>query len=278
MSIVSDALKQLRTVKNRDESKQQKEELNAHIMTAIDKMVIDCEDYNQIYGTQEGKAIVNIIQSSNQTITVSCGNKLYTETFVADIGIPFTVSISPNTGYTAGELNYTSGTIFRGLTINASTAEIAMYKISIVQSNNQTITVTNGSHSYTNDFFAAYGTEFNVSIVPDAGYTAGELNYTKGIVSSNMIINATPATVNTYSVNIIQTDGQTIHVYIPDKKTGIDHVSSKFYVLYDTPYEAEVIPDDGISKAGELFIDKTGTIKNDIYISARSPLEEKDDE
>lgn len=276
MSIVGEALKQLRTIKNRDESKQQEEELSAHIMTAIDKMVIDCEDYNQIYGMQEGKAIVTIIQSNNQTITVSCGNKLYTETFVADIGIPFTAFITPSEGYTAGELNYTSGTISKGLTINASVAEIAMYKISIVQSDHQTITVTNGNHTYTTDFAAAHGTPFSVVVSADPGYTAGELNYTSGVVSTNMIITATPASVTAYTVNIVQTKGQTIHVYIPDKKTGIDHVSDKFFVLYNTPYEAEVIPDDENIEAGELFVDKSGVIKDNIFISARNPIYDKE--
>ena len=67
------------------------------------------------------------------------------------------------------------------------------YKLSIIQSAHQTITVTANGNKYTNDVALPYGTTYTVSITADTGYTAGELNKTGGTITGDETINATPA-------------------------------------------------------------------------------------
>lgn len=66
-----------------------------------------------------------ITQSSNQTITVTCGGNTYTSTFTATYGQTWTASISASSGYDAGTLSATSGTVTGNVTVSATSASEA---------------------------------------------------------------------------------------------------------------------------------------------------------
>lgn len=112
---------------------------------------------------------VTISQSSNQTITVTCGGKSYTSNFTATYGQTWTASISPAANYIAGTLSATSGTITGPVTISA-TAATAKPKLTLnaVSNGYWTVNGTNVGTSY-----SAYynpGTQLTVACVANDGY------------------------------------------------------------------------------------------------------------
>lgn len=78
------------------------------------------------------------------------------------------------------------------------------FTVTINQSPNQTITVTYNGQEYTNSFVASYGSKYTVSISPKNGYIAGTLNHTSGIITDNIIISATAATLKKYTITVTQ--------------------------------------------------------------------------
>ena len=75
--------------------------------------------------------------------------------------------------------------------------------INIVQSANQTITVTAGEKTYTESFSVPYGTAYTATITAAAGFAPGALSSSGGTAEGDVTISATPAvtTVPTGSVN-----------------------------------------------------------------------------
>ena len=75
--------------------------------------------------------------------------------------------------------------------------------INIVQSANQTITVTAGEKTYTESFSVPYGTAYTATISAAAGFAPGALSSSGGTAESDVTISATPAvtSVPTGSVN-----------------------------------------------------------------------------
>ena len=75
--------------------------------------------------------------------------------------------------------------------------DIKTYRVSIVQSPNQTIHVyvpqKNGGTDYTSSFNCLEGTKYEVEVIADNGYIAGIPNTDRGTVNSDMSINATDA-------------------------------------------------------------------------------------
>ena len=112
---------------------------------------------------------VTIAQSSNQTITVTCGGKSYTSNFTATYGQHWTASISPETNYIAGTLSATSGTITGPITISATAATIKpKLTLNEVANGYWTVNGTNVGTSY-----SAYynpGTQLTVECFANDGY------------------------------------------------------------------------------------------------------------
>lgn len=75
--------------------------------------------------------------------------------------------------------------------------------INIVQSANQTITVTAGEKTYTESFSVPYGTAYTATISAAAGFAPGALSSSGGMAEGDVTISATAAvtTVPTGSVN-----------------------------------------------------------------------------
>lgn len=80
--------------------------------------------FYRIWYVSETKSTYAVIinPTSHQTITVTCDGKDYTTSFTAKANSTFTAKITPETGYTAGTLNITSGTITSDVSITATEA------------------------------------------------------------------------------------------------------------------------------------------------------------
>ena len=147
---------------------------------------------------------LTITQSSHQTITVTANGNKYTNSVSLPYGTTYTVAIEPAEGYNAGKLNKTSGTLTGNDSISASAATIKQFTLTIRQSEHQTITVTANGQNYTSSVKLGYGTKWKANIVPDAGYNAGALNKTSGIILSDDEIYAGSADGILYTINVVQ--------------------------------------------------------------------------
>ena len=93
--------------------------------------------------------------------------------------------------------NNSDGKLLVGTLQVVAEPEIKTYRVSIVQSTNQTIHVyvpqKIGGTDHTSSFTCLEGTKYEVEVVADNGYTAGIPNTKGGTINSDMTINATPA-------------------------------------------------------------------------------------
>lgn len=149
---------------------------------------------------------VTIIQSDNQTISVTCNGTTYTSSFRTLAGSSYTVTVVPTTGYTAGSPSSSSGYVNSNLTITASPASKASYLVTIVQSAHQTITVTCNGVNYTSNFTANYGDTWTATILASSGYRPGTLSATSGTITGAVTISATAATIIQYMVTLNTVD------------------------------------------------------------------------
>ena len=149
---------------------------------------------------------VAINQSVNQTIKVVCNGKTYTSSFTAPYGSTYTATVTPNTGYNAGTISSSSGTITNNITISASAATLKQFTVTITQSANQTITVNCNGTNHTSTFTTPYGSTYTASIAVSNSvyYTPGTLNHTSGTITGNITISATPATLKRYTITVTQ--------------------------------------------------------------------------
>lgn len=146
---------------------------------------------------------VSIKQTPNQTITVttSDGTK-HTSDFTAKVGTTWAATVDADTGYNAGKLISSSGTVNGATTVSATEATIKTYDFIITQSAHQTITVTTGDGvTHTSSFVAKYGTTWTAQIVADSGYTAGTIRANYALTDDiddddlNGIVNQTSGTI-----------------------------------------------------------------------------------
>lgn len=86
---------------------------------------------------------VNITQSNNQTITVTCNGVARTASFTATYGDTYTVSIVPAANYNAGSLNITSGSLTADVAVSATSAALAVPSGSVTLRVRNTWTVPN---------------------------------------------------------------------------------------------------------------------------------------
>lgn len=196
---------------------------------------------------------VTIIQSKNQTITVDCNGTKYTSTFTAPYGSTYTTTVTPNTGYNAGILNHTSGTVTGDLTISATAATIKQFTVTITQSANQTITVKCNGQSYTSSFKANYGSTYtaSVSVSNSSYYTPGTLNHTNETITGNITISATAATLKKYTITVTQPAN--------GKITVNGSVSTSFTYNAGTSVKVQATANSGY-KVTDLNVNKTTNV------------------
>lgn len=137
----------------------------------VKKMYIGVNGVARLCYTSEVTVTVTIVQSANQTITVICNGNSYTSTFTAEAGSTYTASISASTGYNAGTLSSTSGTLTDNITISATAATLKTYTYTINQPTGGTITVTVDGVAYTSTFTVQHGKTASNWCTPNSGYT-----------------------------------------------------------------------------------------------------------
>lgn len=140
----------------------------------VKKMYIGVNGVARLCYTSEvtvTEVTVTIVQSANQTITVICNGNSYTSTFTAEAGSTYTASISASTGYNAGTLSSTSGTLTDNITISATAATLKIYTYTINQPTGGTITVTVDGVAYTSTFTVQHGKTASNLCTPNSGYT-----------------------------------------------------------------------------------------------------------
>lgn len=137
----------------------------------VKKMYIGVNGVARLCYTSEVTVTVTIVQSANQTITVICNGNSYTSTFTAKAGSTYTASISASTGYNAGTLNRTSGTLTDNITISATAATLKTYTYTINQPTGGKITVTVDGVAHTSTFTVQHGKTASNKCTPNSGYT-----------------------------------------------------------------------------------------------------------
>lgn len=137
----------------------------------VKKMYIGVNGVARLCYTSEVTVTVTIVQSANQTITVICNGNSYTSTFTAEAGSTYTASISASTGYNAGTLSSTSGTLTDNITISATAATLKTYTYTINQPTGGTITVTVDGVAHTSTFTVQHGKTASNKCTPNRGYT-----------------------------------------------------------------------------------------------------------
>ena len=209
---------------------------------------------------ERNRFTITIVQSPNQTITVTANGMRYTNSIELDYGTSWTASIVADEGYTAGKLNMSSGILTSDITIRAEASSQVYHSFTIYRSENQVVTVHAGGRSYTVTegldkitVDLVYGTEFTVTVAANVGYKPGIPSVTHGVLTRDYDITVTPATLSNVTITIRQSQNQTIHIRV----NGVDHTST-FECPYGSGYTANVIPDMWWN-AGELNIPYNGT-------------------
>ena len=204
---------------------------------------------------------IHIIQSEHQLITVLADGERITSDKEFITGTQWMATISPDNGYTAGQLNISGGTLTGDITVEATPAQINYYWIHITKYDHQRIMVVVDGVQYFDDFQFPYGTRWEASVIVDNGYTAGVLNMRSGVLTNDITINATPATILFYWIRIEQYDHQRIIV----SANNIDYTKD-IQLPYGTVWTAKVEADEGYT-AGTIS-NSGGTLTEDIYLTA----------
>ena len=217
-----------------------------------------------------------INQSAHQTITVTCNGVAHTSTFTATYGDKWTATITPETGYNAGKLSATSGTITGSVTVSATAAAIKTLTLSSGATTNQTYTATVGgvakaatasATSYTVD----YGTTYSVAYTANsatAAYTYTASSSVSGTVTNTTSIPAktasaslryytltVPATANqSYTLKLTTNSsyGGTLPSYTTTATKSAQTLSVPYGTTYSITYTADSGYNPGSAKSGTV--------------------------
>ena len=216
-----------------------------------------------IYATEDSSTIaernkkfnINIVQTPNQTIGVSCNGQIKTKSFTAKEFTYYAAEISPNPGYNPGKLNITNGILTNDITITATAATkiVTSIVVNIIQSANQTITVSYTIHGKTTthqkSFTAKPGGKIKASIASNSvAYTAGALNIVeKTLGDDDVTVKASAAQIKKFTITIQQYSYQKITV------TGFGDPKTATFtnVPYNTKLKATITANSGYT-AGTL--------------------------
>ena len=224
-----------------------------------------------------------INQSSHQTITVTCNGTAHTSTFTATYGDKWTATIAPATGYNAGKLSATSGTITSAVTISATAAAIKTFTLSFGATTNQTYTATVGGStkaatSSATSYTVNYGTTYSVAYTANsatAAYTYTASSAVSGTVTNTTSIPAktasaslryytltVPATTN-QSYTLKLTTNSTYGGTLPSYTTTATKSAQTLSVPYGTTYRIIYTADSGYNPGSA----KSGTVNGNTTVS-----------
>lgn len=224
-----------------------------------------------------------INQSANQTITVTCNGTAHTSTFTATYGDKWTATIAPATGYNAGKLSATSGTISGAVTISATAAAIKTFTLSFGATTNQTYTATIGGSTKAatasaTSYTVNYGTTYSVAYTANsatAAYTYTASSAVSGTVTAATSIPAksataalryytltVPATTN-QSYTLKLTTNSTYGGKLPSYTTTATKSAQTLSVPYGTTYSITYTADSGYNPGSA----KSGTVNGNTTVT-----------
>ena len=224
-----------------------------------------------------------INQSAHQTITVTCNGTAHTSTFTATYGDKWTATITPATGYNAGKLSATSGTITGSVTVSATAAAIKTFTLSFGATTNQTYTATVGGStkaatSSATSYTVDYGTTYSVAYTANnatAAYTYTASSAVSGTVTNTTSIPAktasaslryytltVPATTN-QSYTLKLTTNSTYGGTLPSYTTTATKSAQTLSVPYGTTYSITYTADSGYNPGSA----KSGTVNGNTTVS-----------
>lgn len=217
-----------------------------------------------------------INQSDHQTITVTCNGVAHTSTFTATYGDKWTATITPATGYNAGTLSATSGTITGSVTVSATAAAIKTFTLSFGATTNQTYTATIGGSTKAatasaTSYTVNYGTTYSVAYTANsatAAYTYTASSAVSGTVTNTTSIPAktasaslryytltVPATANqSYTLRLATNSsyGGTLPSYTSTATKSAQTLSVPYGTTYSITYTADSGYNPGSAKSGTV--------------------------
>lgn len=227
-----------------------------------------------------------INQSAHQTITVTCNGVAHTSTFTATYGDKWTATISPDTGYNAGRLSATSGTITGSVTVSATAAAIKTFTLSFGATTNQTYTATVGGStkaatSSATSYTVNYGTTYSVAYTANsatAAYTYTASSAVSGTVTNTTSIPAKTASASLryYTLTVPATANQSYTLRLatnssyggslPSYTTTATKSAQSLSVPYGTTYSISYTADSGYNPGAA----KSGTVNGATTVSHNS--------
>lgn len=227
-----------------------------------------------------------INQSAHQTITVTCNGVAHTSTFTATYGDKWTATISPDTGYNAGKLSATSGTITGSVTVSATAAAIKTFTLSFGATTNQTYTATVGGYTKAatasaTSYTVNYGTSYSVAYTANsatAAYTYTASSAVRGTVTNTTSIPAKTASASLryYTLTVPATSNQSYTLRLatnssyggtlPSYTTTATKSAQSLSVPYGTTYSISYTADSGYNPGAA----KSGTVNGATTVSHNS--------
>lgn len=226
-----------------------------------------------------------INQSDHQTITVTCNGVAHTSTFSATYGDKWTATITPATGYNAGKLSATSGTITSAVTISATAAAIKTFTLSFGATTNQTYTATvsgstKAATSSATSYTVNYGTTYSVAYTANsatAAYTYTASSAVSGTVTNTTSIPAKTASASLryYTLTVPATSNQSYTLRLATNSsyggslpayTSSSRSAQTLSVPYGTTYSISYTADSGYNAGAS----KSGTVNGATTVSHNS--------
>lgn len=226
-----------------------------------------------------------INQSDHQTITVTCNGVAHTSTFTATYGDKWTATITPATGYNAGKLSSTSGTITGSVTVSATAAAIKTFTLSFGATTNQTYVATVGGDakvttakatSYTVNYGTTYSVDYRANIAT-AAYTYTASSSVSGTVTNTTSIPAKTASASLryYTLTVPATSNQSYTLRLATNSsyggslpayTSSSRSAQTLSVPYGTTYSISYTADSGYNPGAS----KSGTVNGNTTVSHNS--------
>ena len=210
---------------------------------------------------------IHISKYTHQRISVRVGDTVYTDDIRLPYGTQWSAVIEADEGYTAGQLNMSSGVLTQDITISASEEMLKQYTIHIAQYTHQRIIVTANRIEYRNDIALPYGTSWSARVEPDEGYTAGDINIDSGILTADVWLTATESVQTMYTIHITQYTNQQIILHVGDQQYTTDQSFP-----HGTVWSAEVISLTEDYEPGILNM-SSGTLTSDITLTATEGIQ-----
>ena len=131
-------------------------------------------------------------------------------------------------------------------------------RVTIIQSEHQTIRVTVNGVEYTESFISKIGNRYDVSVTAEEAYNPGILKITPNSPDNTFLadttISASTVSIKTFDINITQSDHQRLTVVIGDKKyTGTETIHN---VPYGTKYTVKLESTEDKYAEGEIKIEE----------------------